>query len=204
MDEEPAKRTRNGNSERKRKSANDTRHSAYGLLDERERMKAELIAAGVRKDIAGTKAFKWAERRVKEMMAYVEPPAGPTDAETRLAHLRGLLAAVPATRTQRRQEANDWVGTQVYSTDLLGVEQIPSRGALTLLVWCLESAENLKDFMLRIWQKGAETEGDRRFSDDGRQQFALIDRALAAHREAVSRVDSEGLPGEPVLAAGDS
>jgi hypothetical protein len=72
-------------------------------------------------------------------------------------------------------------------------DEVPSLGALRLLKWASESESNYGEFIKSIWSKTipnkAEIERGGRFTDDGREQFALLDE-FERHWNATQGVEA--------------
>lgn len=180
------------------------REGRWGVFNER---RLELKAQGKSvKEIAQTLAEEYAPIQADEAGPGVEGGSSDSTIPQRreaIERCKAVLEAVPVKKRATFAANVEWVADHLKSYGEFVLDQVPSRNALTLLMWCLSSAMQEAEFWTKLWPRAMAAkktdETDRKFSDDGRKITGLIDQILKAHEESVLQARTEGISGELAL-----
>lgn len=132
---------------------------------------------------------------------------------TAVRRLEGMLDKIPAERRASTRENHQWVGTHLRTSpeelERIGLDKIPSRVALNMLIEVVGRADDREGFWNRFRQsttgESSDAERERRFEDDGRDIAEFCDKFLRIHAEEAERLRAKGTGGKrPLSEAGYS
>ena len=96
-----------------------------------------------------------------------------------------LLSGVNKHKTASVRDVAQWVFENSQTMlDSIAPDDVPSRGALGLLVWVQASPASYAEFIRTIWAKllpsKGQLESEARFNDDGREQLTMLEEFEAS------------------------